>query len=144
MQIQKIPIPLQSLTRRSILQQQCNARMAESVDALVSNTSGAIRAGSIPAPGTRNPRRVISTRVFQFSFPTFSPHLPNFAQSFSLFYPPIHKKEPFRGRQAYFTCCYPQNTGISWTAVRQQGFKIWKGWQFSITSHEQERQLITK
>ena len=30
-----------------------NARMAESVDALVSNTSGAIRAGSIPAPGTR-------------------------------------------------------------------------------------------
>ena len=29
-----------------------NARMAESVDALVSNTSGAIRAGSIPAPGT--------------------------------------------------------------------------------------------
>ena len=29
-----------------------DARMAESVDALVSNTSGAIRAGSIPAPGT--------------------------------------------------------------------------------------------
>ncbi len=29
-----------------------NARMAESVDALVSNTNGAIRAGSIPAPGT--------------------------------------------------------------------------------------------
>ena len=43
------------------------ARMAESVDALVSNTSGAIRAGSIPASGTLNPRRVISTRVFCFS-----------------------------------------------------------------------------
>ena len=28
--------------------------MAESVDALVSNTSGAIRAGSIPALGTTN------------------------------------------------------------------------------------------
>ena len=28
------------------------AQMAESVDALVSNTSGAIRAGSIPALGT--------------------------------------------------------------------------------------------
>ena len=27
--------------------------MAESVDALVSNTSGAIRAGSTPAPGTK-------------------------------------------------------------------------------------------
>ena len=48
--------------------------MAESVDALVSNTSGAIRAGSIPAPGTRNPRRARSARVFLFSFPTFSPH----------------------------------------------------------------------
>ena len=43
------------------------ARMAESVDALVSNTSGAIRAGSIPAPGTTNPRRVRSTRFFCFS-----------------------------------------------------------------------------
>ena len=29
-----------------------NAQMAESVDALVSNTSGAIRAGSTPALGT--------------------------------------------------------------------------------------------
>ncbi len=29
------------------------AQMAESVDALVSNTSGAIRAGSIPALGTQ-------------------------------------------------------------------------------------------
>ncbi len=29
-----------------------NARMAESVDALVSNTNGAIRAGSTPAQGT--------------------------------------------------------------------------------------------
>ena len=50
-------------TRRSILhvplsvldtgyRKSTPARMAESVDALVSNTSGAIRAGSIPAPGT--------------------------------------------------------------------------------------------
>ena len=31
------------------------AQMAESVDALVSNTSGAIRAGSTPALGTINP-----------------------------------------------------------------------------------------
>gem|GEM_PF-4868944 len=30
------------------------ARMAESVDALVSNTSGAIHPGSIPGPGTDN------------------------------------------------------------------------------------------
>ena len=57
LQFPKFPIPLQSLTRRSILHvpvfgQSTPARMAESVDALVSNTSGAIRAGSIPAPGT--------------------------------------------------------------------------------------------
>ena len=44
-----------------------HARMAESVDALVSNTSAARRAGSIPASGTLNPRRVTSTRVFCFS-----------------------------------------------------------------------------
>ena len=48
------------------------ARMAESVDALVSNTSGAIRAGSIPAPGTENPRRMHSTRVLTFYFPHIS------------------------------------------------------------------------
>ena len=35
-----------------VLTQHTPARMAESVDALVSNTSGAIRAGSTPAPGT--------------------------------------------------------------------------------------------
>ena len=40
----------ESLVHR--LQKSTPARMAESVDALVSNTSGAIRAGSIPAPGT--------------------------------------------------------------------------------------------
>ncbi len=32
-----------------------DARVAELVDALVSNTSGAIRAGSSPAPGTTEP-----------------------------------------------------------------------------------------
>ena len=73
LQFPKFPIPLHFLNRRytlhvplSVLAQapaSCEARahrqpestparMAESVDALVSNTSGAIRAGSIPAPGT--------------------------------------------------------------------------------------------
>ena len=51
------------------------ARMAESVDALVSNTSGAIRAGSIPAPGTRK-WPTDTCRPFLYPiFPTFSPHL---------------------------------------------------------------------
>ena len=40
--------------------------MAESVDALVSNTSGATRAGSTPALGTKNPLRSNSKRVFLF------------------------------------------------------------------------------
>ena len=36
-----------------------NARMAESVDATVSNTVGVIRAGSTPAPGTETGSRAI-------------------------------------------------------------------------------------
>ena len=42
------------------------ARMAESVDALVSNTSGAIRAGSIPAPGTRKGLKKILSPFFVY------------------------------------------------------------------------------
>ena len=41
------------------------AQMAESVDALVSNTSGATRAGSTPALGTENGG---FNRVLRFSF----------------------------------------------------------------------------
>ena len=61
--------PIHLIAKKLIIQTICNifanlnqkvyhlqpARMAESVDALVSNTSGAIRAGSIPAPGTTKP-----------------------------------------------------------------------------------------
>ena len=39
---------------------QYQAQMAESVDALVSNTSGATRAGSTPALGTRKGRQIAS------------------------------------------------------------------------------------
>ena len=57
------------------LQKSTPARMAESVDALVSNTSGAIRAGSIPAPGTRKwPTDTCRPFLYKI-FPTFSPHL---------------------------------------------------------------------
>ena len=45
---------------------QYQAQMAESVDALVSNTSGATRAGSTPALGTRKPLQKFSTRVSSF------------------------------------------------------------------------------
>ncbi len=40
--------------------------MAESVDALVSNTSGATRAGSTPALGTKKPLNLSIRRFFFF------------------------------------------------------------------------------
>ena len=46
--IQKLLVPLHSQLSREAI-----AQMAESVDALVSNTSGAIHPGSIPGLGTR-------------------------------------------------------------------------------------------
>ena len=45
--VQKLLVPLQPQISREAF-----AQMAESVDALVSNTSGATRAGSTPALGT--------------------------------------------------------------------------------------------
>ena len=45
MQIQKKAVPLQRLSKE-------DAQMAESVDALVSNTSGATHPGSTPGLGT--------------------------------------------------------------------------------------------
>ena len=47
---QNFVVPLHPLWLRNLLR--CHAQMAESVDALVSNTSGATRAGSTPALGT--------------------------------------------------------------------------------------------
>ena len=78
------------------------ARMAESVDALVSNTSGAIRAGSIPAPGTRKCKCLIFKHL-HFLFPfctTVAP--PN-----GLFW----------GRSSDIFTSHPQKPPFSWTAV---------------------------
>ena len=49
----KVPCISDRSPQKGLQEEALNARMAESVDALVSNTSGAIRAGSIPAPGTK-------------------------------------------------------------------------------------------
>ena len=49
--------------------------MAESVDALVSNTSGAIRAGSIPAPGTKKTQHCAESFLFAPHFPTSDNYL---------------------------------------------------------------------
>ena len=45
-----------------------SAQMAESVDALVSNTSGATRAGSTPALGTLNYSESVANQVFATLF----------------------------------------------------------------------------
>lgn len=42
--------------------------MAESVDALVSNTSGATRAGSTPALGTRKRAKYLQIKYLALSF----------------------------------------------------------------------------
>ena len=42
--------------------------MAESVDALVSNTSGAIRAGSTPAPGTEAVEKILLLHGLSFCY----------------------------------------------------------------------------
>ena len=84
---QKIVVPLHPLWLRNLLR--CHAQMAESVDALVSNTSGATRAGSTPALGTictttcwsQNKAKCcksIDYSTFLFSkHQIFSPHFPH-------------------------------------------------------------------
>ena len=70
------------------------AQMAESVDALVSNTSGATRAGSTPALGTSLTRQTIAKpliardlAIFLFSnFPQF-PHICKFTCKVSPVFP---------------------------------------------------------
>ena len=60
--VQKLLVPLQpQLSREAI------AQMAESVDALVSNTSGAIHPGSIPGLGTKSCK---SKDLWLFFYPT--------------------------------------------------------------------------
>ena len=63
-----VPDPRQAKLPRRQRKAQSPARMAESVDALVSNTSGAIRAGSIPAPGTFWVASHWFSRICDFSF----------------------------------------------------------------------------
>ena len=66
--IQKKPVSLHRLKR--------HAQMAESVDALVSNTSGATRAGSTPALGTvktAKQLRIQRLAVFFFLHPSTAP-----------------------------------------------------------------------
>ena len=66
---QKNVVPLHPLWSRNLLR--CHAQMAESVDALVSNTSGATRAGSTPALGTKTGR--LNACLFLYPPPGLGP-----------------------------------------------------------------------
>ena len=57
--VQKLLVPLQPQISREAF-----AQMAESVDALVSNTSGAIHPGSIPGLGTRSCKFLLAALSF--------------------------------------------------------------------------------
>ncbi len=66
----KIAFFLLTYSDFSYLCTRIEAQMAESVDALVSNTSGATRAGSTPALGTSKSRKKLRTsnlRVFSYT-----------------------------------------------------------------------------
>lgn len=73
------------------------AQMAESVDALVSNTSGAIHPGSIPGLGTKKERSKTSllfsfiylsiyTHLSLHIYPLTSYHIPHFTKTFTAIY----------------------------------------------------------
>ena len=91
--VQKLLVPLQPQISKVVF-----AQMAESVDALVSNTSGAIHPGSIPGLGTKMERSFTSL-LFSFIYliiyictyniiiyPLISYHIPHFTKTFTAIY----------------------------------------------------------
>ena len=64
--------------------------MAESVDALVSNTSGATRAGSTPALGTVENANIVYITLLAFFFFQNSPHFPHLFENKCFFTTPPH------------------------------------------------------
>ena len=79
--VQKLLVPLQPQISKVVF-----AQMAESVDALVSNTSGAIHPGSIPGLGTKMERSFTSL-LFSFIYTFIPAYLPTYILS----YPPFHE-----------------------------------------------------
>ena len=82
------------------------AQMAESVDALVSNTSGAIRAGSTPALGTyriSNALQASTCRVFFLEYP-----LPStlYLLPFTLFLLPSYTKGKYEQFVPFYEYVY--------------------------------------
>ena len=68
--------------------------MAESVDALVSNTSGAIRAGSIPAPGTIKSCKQLAINAYRIFLFAKTSNLVTFGHLFEKVGPQNTSKSP--------------------------------------------------
>ena len=90
--VQKLLVPLQPQINKVVF-----AQMAESVDALVSNTSGAIHPGSIPGLGTKMERSSLLSffRLYTLLYihtyniiiyPLISYHIPHFTKTFTAIY----------------------------------------------------------
>ena len=90
--VQKLLVPLQPQINKVVF-----AQMAESVDALVSNTSGAIHPGSIPGLGTKMERSLLLsffrlyTLLYIYTYniiiyPLISYHIPHFTKTFTAIY----------------------------------------------------------
>ena len=90
--VQKLLVPLQPQINKVVF-----AQMAESVDALVSNTSGAIHPGSIPGLGTKMERSLLLSffrlytllyiRIYNIIiYPLISYHIPHFTKTFTAIY----------------------------------------------------------
>ena len=90
--VQKLLVPLQPKISKVVF-----AQMAESVDALVSNTSGAIHPGSIPGLGTKMERSELLSffrlytlfYIYTYNiiiYPLISYHIPHFTKTFTTIY----------------------------------------------------------
>ena len=67
------------------------AQMAESVDALVSNTSGAIHPGSIPGLGTKMERSLLLSFFRLYTLVYIHTFIPAYLPTYILSYPPFHE-----------------------------------------------------
>ena len=83
--VQKLLVPLQPQISREAF-----AQMADSVDALVSNTSGAIHPGSIPGLGTKMERSLLLSFFRLYTLVYIHTFIPAYLPTYILSYPPFH------------------------------------------------------
>jgi hypothetical protein len=84
--VQKLLVPLQPQISKVVF-----AQMAESVDALVSNTSGAIHPGSIPGLGTKKERSELLSFFRLYTLLYICTYNIINISAYILSYPPLHE-----------------------------------------------------